>query len=134
MSKNASIDHEDGPKRNNVIDRWDYPIDRSRISSVPRNFLGIFRGNSEELVFGQAFPSQPHPISAQTTPSVLSLHPGQLQLAFPDQPARDPIGSSLLAFPIRRVPFQLVPARVQARVRSSSSRFSWWSGSTIFKT
>ncbi|WZZ50251.1 hypothetical protein YC2023_050358 [Brassica napus] len=30
----------DGPKRNNVIDRLDYPIDRSRISSVPWNVLG----------------------------------------------------------------------------------------------
>ncbi|WZZ29292.1 hypothetical protein YC2023_012693 [Brassica napus] len=33
----------DGPKRNNVIDRLDYPTDRSRISSVPRNFLGKSR-------------------------------------------------------------------------------------------
>ncbi|WZZ35921.1 hypothetical protein YC2023_019322 [Brassica napus] len=32
--------YTDGPKRNNVIDRLDYPIDRSRISNVPRNVLG----------------------------------------------------------------------------------------------
>ena len=43
ISKNTSINHLDGPKRNNVIDRLDYPIDRSRISSVPRNVLGKSR-------------------------------------------------------------------------------------------
>ncbi|WZZ35745.1 hypothetical protein YC2023_019146 [Brassica napus] len=32
-----------GPKRNNVVDRLDYPIDRSRISRVPRNVLGKSR-------------------------------------------------------------------------------------------
>uniref|UniRef100_A0A0D3APW5 Uncharacterized protein n=1 Tax=Brassica oleracea var. oleracea TaxID=109376 RepID=A0A0D3APW5_BRAOL len=43
MSKNASIDHYDGPKRNNMIDRWVYVQKRIDRSLVRRNFLGIFR-------------------------------------------------------------------------------------------
>ncbi|KAF3529719.1 hypothetical protein DY000_02042791 [Brassica cretica] len=52
--------------------------------------MGLFQWRVFSLELGsgfavQALPSQPHPISAQTTPSVLSLHPGQLQLTFPDR-------------------------------------------------
>ncbi|KAF3579877.1 hypothetical protein DY000_02030174 [Brassica cretica] len=56
-------------------------------------------------------PSRTDTTNSASAPSVLSLHPGQLQLVFP----------------IRRVPFQLAFQLVPARVRSSSSRFSWWS-------
>ncbi|KAF3487345.1 hypothetical protein F2Q69_00052180 [Brassica cretica] len=43
-------------------------------------------------------------MNSASAPSVLSLHPGQLQLAFP----------------IRRVPFQLAPQHASVLARSSS--------------
>ncbi|KAF3508304.1 hypothetical protein F2Q69_00004178 [Brassica cretica] len=77
-------------------------------------------------------------VEAKTAPSILSLHSGQLQLAFPYQPARDPtsissqdFNSNLFVLPFAtnpspRIdqhktssrPFQLVPVRVPARSNS----------------
>ncbi|KAF3563004.1 hypothetical protein DY000_02017043 [Brassica cretica] len=62
------------------------------IRSVTTHIFGI--PDIQCLEYPDIYYTYIHFANTASAPSILSLHPGQLQLAFPDQPARDPTAIS----------------------------------------